>query len=173
MPGWPFSASRANKDADLLLAQVAKASRNPAFFGEGRASDTLQGRFEMMAAHATLALLRLRQAPEAEPLAQAFVDALFRHLDHGLREHGIGDLAVPKRMHKLAGAFYGRANAYAAALAGPDPAELAAALQRDVAGTSGAFAAALARHMCDLATAQAAAPWERLLTSDGWAPFAG
>ena len=101
MPAWPFSPSRARTDADQLLHQVTTASRNAALFGEGRVPDTLDGRFEVVALHAALALVRLRQAPEAEALAQAFVDALFRHLDSGLREDGVGDLAVPKRVLKL------------------------------------------------------------------------
>ena len=99
-----------------MLLQVTNASRNPALFGEGRVADTLDGRFELVALHASLALIRLREAPDAEALAQAFVNALFRRLDSGLREEGVGDLAVPKRMQRLASAFYGRADAYAAAL---------------------------------------------------------
>ena len=104
MPAWPFSPSRESKDAALLLHQVTSASRNPALFGEGRVADTLEGRFELMALHGALALVRLKQSPEAGPLAQAFVDVLFRQLDSGLREDGVGDTAVPKRVHRLAGA---------------------------------------------------------------------
>ncbi|MEZ6021914.1 MAG: ubiquinol-cytochrome C chaperone family protein [Hyphomonadaceae bacterium] len=53
-------------------------------------------------------------------MAQAFTDTLFRFFDAGLREAGVGDLTVPKRMHKLAASFYGRLNAYVAAIEAED-----------------------------------------------------
>lgn len=173
MPVWPFSASKASEDAELLLSHVARAGRNPALFGEGRAPDTLDGRFELVALHAALVLLRLREEPDAQPLAQAFVDALFRHLDHGLRESGVGDLAVPKRMHRLAGAFYGRVEAYRAGLGAEEANGMRAALERNVAGISAPFATRLADHVRTLAAAQAARPWPGLLKHDGWIVFAG
>lgn len=168
MPAWPFSASRESRDAALLLERVTSASRNPALFGEGRAPDTLDGRFEVIALHASLALVRLRQSPEADSLAQAFVDALFKHLDSGLREDGVGDLAVPKRVHKLASAFYGRMDAYAGALATHRIERLKGTLARNVVGPDSAFADVLARRICDLAAAQSALPWQALLTGEGW-----
>jgi cytochrome b pre-mRNA-processing protein 3 len=171
MPVWPFSAPREKRDADLLLEQVTRASRNPALFGEGRLPDTLDGRFELIALHGALALVRLKQSPEAAPLAQAFVDTFFKHIDAGLREDGVGDLAVPKRMHKLAGAFYGRIEAYAAALASHDAKALTSAVVRN-ATISGAFAAKLAGHIDRLATAQSKLPWQTLLSAEGWPAFA-
>ena len=172
MPVWPFSTSRETKDADLLLQRVTSASRNPALFGEGRAPDTLDGRFELITLYAGLALKRLRQSPEADPLAQAFVDALFKQLDAGLREEGVGDLAVPKRVHKLAGAFYARLEAYSGALDAHDIEALKAALKRNLMGTSSPFAETLASRVCDLAAAQTALPWQALMTAEGWPAFA-
>jgi len=170
MPAWPFSPSRASSGAGLLLRQVTSASRNPALFGEGRVPDTLDGRFELISLHAALALLRLRRAPETEELAQAFVDALFRHLDSGLREEGVGDLAVPKRIHKLAAVFYGRADAYAEAM-GSERSDLQSELTRNVLAGKTAFAEPLARHVRALAAAQADLPWQTLLTEEGWRRF--
>ena len=51
MPIWPFHRSRADEDAESLLAAVTQASRRPALFGEGRIPDTLEGRFELMTVH--------------------------------------------------------------------------------------------------------------------------
>jgi cytochrome b pre-mRNA-processing protein 3 len=171
MPAWPFSPSRASQDAERLLGEVTKASRNPALFGEGRVLDTLDGRFELVTLHAALALIRLRQAPAADALAQAFVDRLFRHLDSGLREEGVGDLAVPKRIHKLAGAFYGRVDVYAAALA-LDTNALQAALVRNVLSGEAAFAEPLARYVRMLAKTQSQSPWEALTGAEAWPAFA-
>ena len=91
-----------------LLEAVTEASRRPALFAAGRIPDTLEGRFEAMALYGSLALIRLRADAGAAPLAQCFADKLFRTFDAGLREEGVGDLAVPKRMQKLAAPYASR-----------------------------------------------------------------
>jgi cytochrome b pre-mRNA-processing protein 3 len=166
---WPFRRSQANTDASRLLAAVQSASRQPALFGDGRISDTLEGRFELLALNAALALIRLRADPKAVPLAQEFIDQFFASLDAGLREAGVGDTAVPKRMHKLAGDFYGRLDAYGAALATEDGAALEAALTRNLfRADAHPFTAALARHAEATARTQAATALEALFGPDGW-----
>jgi cytochrome b pre-mRNA-processing protein 3 len=170
MPAWPFSPSRASKDARLLLHQITTVSRNPALFGEGRVPDTLDGRFELITLHAALALVRLGQAPEAEALAQAFVDALFQHLDWGLREDGVGDLAVPKRIYKLAGVFYRRADGCTKALSAQGSA-LQSVLTRNVLAGQTVFAEALTQYVRSLGAAQAELAWPALLTEEGWRRF--
>lgn len=167
MPIWPFRRSRADEDAGKLLAQVISASRRPSFFGAGKVPDTLDGRFELLALHAALALIRLGSEPEAAPLAQAFTDKLFKFLDAGLREAGVGDTAVPKRMRGMAGSFYGRLAAYRDALG--DHVALEAALARNVwRAPSHGFAPALAQYVSGLATAQRSSPIQALFDSSGW-----
>lgn len=169
MPIWPFKRSPAAQDAEGLLQAVSDASRNPAFFGEGRAPDTLQGRFEIAALHAALALIRLRQTPDAAPLAQHFADQFFRWLDAGLREDGVGDLSVPKRMRALAGGFYGRLEAYATALVGGDARALTAALGRNVFGAEHhAFASTLGAYASATYTLQASLEPAELLDAGAW-----
>lgn len=167
---WPFQRSRASADAEKLLATVTQISRQPCFFGEGRLADTLEGRLELLTLHASLALVRLRHESGAEPLAQSFVDMLFRHIDSGLREAGVGDMAVPKRMHALAGSFYGRLEAYAGAITSDDSAALADALARNALKQEGApYAATLATYSFATAKKQAEAPLDTLARLDGWA----
>jgi cytochrome b pre-mRNA-processing protein 3 len=165
---WPFKRNQANSDAEQLLAEIVSASRQPAFFGVRKVSDTLEGRFELLTLFAALALIRLRASPEAAPLAQAFTDQLFRHLDSGLREAGVGDLTVPKRMRRLAGDFYGRLDAYAAAL--QDRQALAAAIARNILGEGAdpAFAAFLADHARALAARLAEQPVSAMARSGVW-----
>lgn len=165
---WPFQPSGAARDASRLLAQVVSASRDPALFGAGKAADTLEGRFEVLTLFATLALARLKAADRADVLAQEFTDRLFRSVDSGLREAGVGDLTVPKRMHRLAGEFYGRATAYSAALQAADEGALAAALERNLGALEPQFAAQLAHRIVRLASQQAAAPINLLFTAEGW-----
>lgn len=166
---WPFQPSRASRDAERLLAAVTQASRRPALFGAGRIPDTLEGRFEAMAVHGALALIRLERDPGAGPLAQLFTDRLFRGFDAGLREAGVGDLSVPKRMRRLAGDFYGRLSAYSGAIGGDDEAALARVLGRNVFVDEGhAFAPSLAKYVLSAAQAQAQAPVEALFSASGW-----
>jgi len=168
MPIWPFPRSRADQDAEQLLATVTAVSRNPAFFGGPRVPDTLEGRFEMMTLIASMALMRLQREPELAPLAQAFTDQLFRQFDAGLREAGTGDTAVPKRMHKLAGAFYGRLNAYAKAIEAEDAGALTDAICRNTQASEGGPMAAYALLA---AATQRPAPAAALLQPDGWPPL--
>lgn len=164
---WPFRPSRADRDAELLLGAVVQIARQPSFFGAGRAPDTLAGRFELMTLHASLALIRLRTEPALAPLAQSFTDKLFRSFDAGLREDGVGDLTVPKRMRKIASDFYGRLNAYAAALERPDAVALAGALARN--GAAGeAFSSTLAAYAFAARDEQAGRPVTDLMRLDGW-----
>ena len=169
MPIWPFQPSRASQDAVRLLQAVTEASRRPALFAAGRIPDTLEGRFEAMALYGSLALIRLRADEGAGPLAQTFADKLFRAFDAGLREEGVGDLSVPKRMQKLAASFYGRLEAYSTAIAAQNGASLAAALGRNVfANEAHAFASALAEHVLTVARTQAETPVNALLSARGW-----
>jgi cytochrome b pre-mRNA-processing protein 3 len=157
--------------AARLLDTVTRISRQPGFYGPERVPDTLEGRLEVLFLHAGLALMRLRGAADAQALAQAFTDGLFASLDDGLREAGVGDLAVPRRMRKLAGAFYGRLGAYERALKAGDEAGLAEALARNVfasAPAGAAFARPLARHAMETAAGLAEASLETLERFEAW-----
>ncbi|WP_395647361.1 ubiquinol-cytochrome C chaperone family protein [Terricaulis sp.] len=165
---WPFRRSRADEDAERLLSTVTAVSRQPGFYGAGRVPDTLEGRFELLTLHAVLALVRLKASPEAAPLAQSFTDRLFRQFDAGLREDGVGDLTVPKKVRKLAGDFYGRLHAYAAALEGEDASGLQLAIERNIVGEGAAFAAALAGYASEVTKRQAAGSLDSLFRLDGW-----
>ncbi|MDD3020723.1 MAG: ubiquinol-cytochrome C chaperone family protein [Alphaproteobacteria bacterium] len=107
------------KAARGLYATVMVASRNPAFFSVYNVPDTVEGRFEVLAMHGGVLVNRLsspEMGSEGIKLAQAFFDVMFRDLDWSLREMGIGDLGVPRRVKKMMSAFKGRAVAYDEAL---------------------------------------------------------
>jgi cytochrome b pre-mRNA-processing protein 3 len=116
----------------LYEAAIAQA-RQPALYTDLRAPDTVEGRFELYTLHVVLLLHRLKgQGGEATRISQALFDAYLLALDETLREMGVGDLSVGKKMRKLGEAFYGRAKAYQAALAAEDVAELQALVSRTV-----------------------------------------
>jgi cytochrome b pre-mRNA-processing protein 3 len=118
--------------AERLYGGAVQQARSPAFFGAGRFSDTVEGRFEALALHGFLVLHRLKSEGEAgRALAQQFFDAMFVDMDRNLREIGIGDLAVGKRIKLLAENFYGRIKSYEEGLGGSDGA-LEAAVARNL-----------------------------------------
>jgi cytochrome b pre-mRNA-processing protein 3 len=119
--------------AAALYARTAGDSRAPELFETCAIPDTLDGRFDSLALHAALVIDRLRREPDGEQLAQGFFDAMFRHLDLTLREIGVQDLGVGRRIKIMAEGLHGRALAYRAALAG-DQAALAEVLRRNAYG---------------------------------------
>jgi cytochrome b pre-mRNA-processing protein 3 len=143
-----FGLFRENPRKALITgfyARVAAASRAPELYLEAGMPDTVEGRLESLTLHGLLAMRRLGALPPpGAEVAQEFTDTLFRHVDHGLRELGVGDVTVPKRMKAIARNFYGRVGAYAPALDAADAGALAAALERNIPGVDGAKLAAYA-----------------------------
>lgn len=129
-----------------LYERIATASRAPGLYAALGIPDTLEGRFEALSLHMVLTLRTLRELPQpADEVAKDLTDAFFRDMDASLREMGVGDTVVPKRMKKVAASFYGRAHAYDGPLNEADEAGLAVALARNAYG-SDAPAAPLARY---------------------------
>ena len=119
--------------AEALYVEIVAAARQELFYSHWNVPDTPLGRFEMLSLHMFLFQHRLRGAAgEPRHLAQLIIDDFFTEVDHSLRELGIGDMGVPKRMKKLARMFYGRTASYSAALEAGDRAALAAALARNI-----------------------------------------
>ena len=97
----------------MIVAQA----RLPCFYRDYAVADTVNGRFEMIVLHLALLLDRLVQDPALRDLGQGVFDRFCRDMEHNLREMGVGDLAVPTEMKRMGEAYYGRAQAYQAALA--------------------------------------------------------
>ncbi len=158
-----------------LYGAAVQAAREPAYYLELGVADSTAGRFELVSAHVALLIRRLRRfaSPEGDGLAQAVFDAMFSDMDVNLREMGVGDLGVGKRVRFLWESFHGRAEAYGAALDSGDAAGLAAALGRNVwAGTEPPAGApeALAARMRAMAAVLEGQPLDSLLR--GQARFA-
>ena len=123
---------RSTNIASLYGTIVAQA-RTPIFYQVYGVPDTVNGRFEMIALHAVLFLRRLEgEADHLRRLGQAVFDVFCRDMDASMREMGVGDLTVPKKMRRIGSAFYDRQAEYRGALAAPDDGPLAAALARNV-----------------------------------------
>jgi cytochrome b pre-mRNA-processing protein 3 len=122
---WPFVRRNRLAPVERLYDSIAAQARQPLLFADYGVADTFEGRFELMALHLALVLRRLAELPApADDVAQELTDLSFKRLDQGLREIGVGDMGVPKRMKVLAKAFYGRAGVYHAVIGASDDAKL-------------------------------------------------
>jgi cytochrome b pre-mRNA-processing protein 3 len=118
---------------DRLYGAIVAHTRLPIFYTALAVPDTIEGRFDLLVLHVHLVYRRLAETDrEGRTLGQALFDCFLEDMDGNLREIGIGDLAVPKRMRSMGEAFYGRAAAYDAALAQPSDEELTESLLRNV-----------------------------------------
>lgn len=127
------SASSARRTAEELYRAIVVQARQPIFYTAGGVADTPDGRFDMILLHAALVIRRLgRETTGSERLAQALFDYMFADLDQNLREMGVGDLAVGKRIKAMARGFYGRLAAYDQAIRASDASALGEALRRNL-----------------------------------------
>lgn len=127
--------SELRAQAARLADGVMAAARRPGFFSSGVAEDTLEGRFGMVALHGALVIRHLRRAgDEGFRLAEKMGERLFDRFDYALREEGVGDHSIARRMRKLGEEFYGLAGAIDEALQGDKDARVEAALLRNGMG---------------------------------------
>jgi cytochrome b pre-mRNA-processing protein 3 len=153
-----FRRSDQDRNIHSLYGAIVAQARSPAFYTHFGVPDSVEGRFELLVLHLVLVLRRLadRRATAAKgpslgpgsAIGQRLFDVFCRDLDDNLREMGVGDLAVPRRMRQFGEAFYGRQAAYGAALDAADQGALEKALARNILGQveAGDRAAALARY---------------------------
>ena len=128
-----------------LYGMIVAQARLPCFYRDYAVADTVNGRFDLVVLHLSLVIDRLMRDPALKALGQGVFDHFCRDMDDNLREMGIGDLKVPKEMKKMGEAFYGRAQAYQAALALPDDQALVEVLTRNIYGGSAPEMAAARR----------------------------
>lgn len=132
---WPFSYFRKPRapsrgTIEAIYGMIVAQAREPLFYQALGVPDTVNGRFDMVLLHLWMVLRRLK-AIEGEGLSQALFDHFCSDMDANLREMGVGDLTVPKRMQAFGEAFYGRSAAYDRAIdMGPE--SMAEALNKNI-----------------------------------------
>ncbi len=132
-----FKRWREKQDEDALThalyRMIVAQSRDVSFYRDRLIPDTPEGRYEVLVLHMWLVLRRFGSVSDAKAktIAQSLFDLMFADMDINLRELGINDLAVGKRIRRMAEAFYGRVAAYDAGMEQGD-AVLAAALDRNL-----------------------------------------
>ncbi|MBV6632736.1 MAG: ubiquinol-cytochrome C chaperone [Alphaproteobacteria bacterium] len=122
-----------------LYAALVEQSRQPIFYTDFGVPDTVWGRLDLLYLHAFLAINAL---PESDGESKRFIDTFFHHmfktdLDRNLREMGVSDLAVGRKVKKMAENYHGRVTAYQSALQAGDDQTLALALAKNIQGQQG------------------------------------
>ena len=115
-----------------LYGMIVAQARTPCFYQDYAVPDTVNGRFDLIVLHLAAVLERIAAEPSLRGVGQGLFDRFWQDMDHNLREMGVGDLAVPKRMRSLGEAFYGRSGAYREALAADDAKTLVETLTRNI-----------------------------------------
>jgi cytochrome b pre-mRNA-processing protein 3 len=109
------------RDARKIYLRLMEQARNPDFFGPGRVADDFDGRIDMIALHLTLMMERLRREGEdGKLLNQALFDEMKDDFEVALREEGISDTGVKRRIKPMIGHFYDRLKTYTDALKADD-----------------------------------------------------
>jgi cytochrome b pre-mRNA-processing protein 3 len=160
---WLRARGRIGRIATKLYGSVVTQARDPAFYALYRVPDTPEGRFEMLLIHLCLVLERLKGEREAgAALSQSLVEAFVTDVDDSMREMGVGDLSVPRKVKKAAAALFDRVQEFRAAMAEAGSRKLVEALTRNVYGLAVAAegcrdgAVAIAGYMREAAAALAA-----------------
>src|SRR5258708_35801833 len=119
---WPFNHFRKPRISsrgtiEAIYGMIVTQAREPLFYRDLGVPDPVNGRFDLLVLHLWMVLRRLKPIEGGGALSQALFDRFCDDMDANLREMGVGDLTVPKRMQAFGEAFYGRVAAYDLALA--------------------------------------------------------
>jgi cytochrome b pre-mRNA-processing protein 3 len=131
-----FRRNRRPDTISTLYGMIVAQARLPCFYRDYGVPDTVNGRFDLIVLHLALVLDRLMRDPAQRDAGQALFDRFCEDMDDNLREMGISDLKVPKEMRRMGEAFYGRAQAYQAALAAEGDQALVEAIARNIFGAT-------------------------------------
>jgi cytochrome b pre-mRNA-processing protein 3 len=170
--GWRL-LTRSNdlsSEASNIYGGLVAQSRAVPFYAQHGVPDTPEGRTELIMLHLVLTLRRLGRDGEAGGrLAQALSEAFVTDMDDNMREMGVGDLMVAKRVKKTAAALFDRLRDYGKHLEAADVQGLADAIERhllmnETAGPPSPGAARIAAYC--LAAEQSLAS----SATDSWTP---
>ena len=152
-----FPGKSRDRNIAALYGAIVAQARHPCFYAAYGVPNTINGRFDMIVLHLALLLNRIGAEPiPVRAIGQDVFDLFCNDMDDHLREMGVGDLAVPRKMRRIAEAFYGRHAAYRAAIASDDRQTLEGALARNVFSGRSNGAGRLASYMRSAARGLAA-----------------
>jgi cytochrome b pre-mRNA-processing protein 3 len=163
-----FGETRQRARLRPLYESAVRQGRDPAWYREGCVPDTIDGRFDMLAAVVALILLRMEAEGDRAKTDSVLLTELFvEDMDRGLRQAGIGDYVVGKHVGRAMSALGGRLSAFRAAMASGE--SLAAAVARNVfhdAPPSPDATALVAERLERFAAGLATTSYDRLLAGE-------
>ncbi len=136
-----------------IYGSLVSSARNPVLYRDLNVPDTMNGRFDMMVIHVFILAHRLKDADKkCQALSQAIFDAFLLDMDRGMREEGVGDISIPKKLKKMTQIYYGRLRAYEKPLEEGDRPALAEIINRNIFTDAheDKSAALIANYMLDL-----------------------
>jgi cytochrome b pre-mRNA-processing protein 3 len=119
----------ASKEIEALYRACVAQARQPYFYAALNVPDSVDGRFDLLILHVILVIQRLSNHPAQ---TQQLFDILFADMDKNLREMGVSDISIAKKMKPMLAAFYGRAKIYEQALLAANDEPLYEALRRNI-----------------------------------------
>ena len=126
---------------------IVAQSWQPRFFADWGVPDTVTGRFDMISLHLALYLRRLKNEPSARQFTQALIELFFKDMDRSVRELGVTDLGVPRKIKTMGNVFYGLVNVLDPALDAASVREVEDILVRNVYGSPNSGAASLSAYL--------------------------
>ena len=94
-----------------IYTKIAGQSRIPFFFNEVKVSDSFESRLEILSLNLILVMWALKNK-NLSIISQQILNLFFQDLDNSLRELGVSDLSVGRKIKVLAENFYGRLASY-------------------------------------------------------------
>ncbi len=131
---WPFKKkSNLSDELYAVYNAIVAQSRQEKFFLNFDIKDDISGRFDILSLHVCLVFIRLRDLEiKDKDFSQNLFDLFFKDMDQSLRETGVSDVAIPKKIQKLGALFYGLLDKLTKAIDAKDKAELNAVLNRNI-----------------------------------------
>ncbi|MET3925767.1 ubiquinol-cytochrome C chaperone family protein [Devosia sp. 2618] len=128
-----FRKNTATEPVYAVYNSIVAQSRQPHFYAQWQVPDTVTGRFDMICLHLALLFRRLRaESGTQKDFSQAVFDLFFKDMDRSLREMGVGDLGVPKKIQKMGNIFFGLLAALNEAMDRNDSAAAQAVIARNL-----------------------------------------
>lgn len=114
-----------------LWRRTVELAREPEWYRDCGVPDTVDGRYDMITTALAVLLIRMEKSPELVAPSVRLTELFVDDMDGQLREQGIGDPTLGKKMGKMVAAMGGRLGAYRDAFAA-DRAALEAAILRNI-----------------------------------------
>jgi len=151
-----------------LWHRTVELARDPAWYAECRVEDTVTGRFDMITAVLSIVMVRL-EASDLRAQSALIAELFVEDMDGQIREFGVNDVVVGKRIGKLMSVLGGRLGAYRSALIERDAGKLAEGIERNTSFAEGGSAHCVADKMLALADRLGRLDDQSLLAAGNWA----